>query len=189
MENDIELMMRVKAGDKSAFTEIMRRHYKGVVNYIYRFTYNRETSEDLAQEAFMRLYRSAKRYEAQAKFSTWLYKIATNLCLTEVKSKGRDSNLSLDELEENTGSLPDPRSDKADDLIFRKEIKDKIFEAMKSLPERERLAIILCKYEETPYEEVAEIIGCTTGAVKAYVHRGRMKLIEKLKAHLGGRGL
>lgn len=186
MENDIELMVRVKAGDDSAFTELMRRHYKGVVNYIYKFTNNRETSEDLAQEVFLRTYRSAKRYEPQAKFSTWLYKIATNLCLTEVKNRGKEHNMSLDEIQENVGDLPDANSENAYDFMFRKEIKDSIFEAMKSLPERERIAIILCKYEETPYEEVAEIIGCTTGAVKAYVHRGRMKLIEKLKPYLRG---
>ncbi|MGH7807157.1 MAG: RNA polymerase sigma factor, partial [Thermodesulfobacteriota bacterium] len=103
MESDIELMMRTKSGDDSAFTDLMRRHYKGLVNYIYRFTNNRETSEDLAQEVFLRVYRSVKTYTPQAKFSTWLYKIATNLCFTNVKAKGREQNLSLDEMEENIG--------------------------------------------------------------------------------------
>src|SRR3972149_4196774 len=79
MESDIELMLRAKTGDDSAFTELMRRHYKGVVNYVYRFTNDRANSEDLAQEVFLRVYRSVKRYNPQAKFSTWLYKIATNL--------------------------------------------------------------------------------------------------------------
>ena len=184
MESDIELMVRVKSGDDTAFSELMRRHYRGVANYIYRFINDRGDSEDLAQEVFLRVYRSAKRYKPEAKFSTWLYKIATNLCLTEVKARGKDQGMSLDEIEENSGDLKDSKSADAYDLTFRREIGSAIFEALKSLPERERTAVILCKYEELPYEEVAEIIGCTVGAVKAYVHRGRMKLSQKLRPYL-----
>lgn len=184
MESDIELMLRAKTGDDSAFTELMRRHYKGVVNYVYRFTYDRANSEDLAQEVFLRVYRSVKRYNPQAKFSTWLYKIATNLCITEVKSRNKEQSVSLDEMQENAGELGDSKSEDPSDLTLRREIGTAIFEALKSLSERERVAIILCKYEDLPYEEVAEVIGCTIGAVKTYVHRGRMKLIEKLKTYL-----
>lgn len=184
MESDIELMLRAKTGDDSAFTELMRRHYKGVVNYVYRFTNDRANSEDLAQEVFLRVYRSVKRYKPQAKFSTWLYKIATNLCITEVKSRNKKQSVSLDEMQENTGDLGDSKSEDPSDLTFRREIGTAIFETLRSLPERERVAIILCKYEDLPYEEVAEVIGCTIGAVKTYVHRGRMKLIEKLKTYL-----
>jgi len=184
MESDIELMLRAKTGDDSAFTELMRRHYKGVVNYVYRFTNDRANSEDLAQEVFLRVYRSVKRYKPQAKFSTWLYKIATNLCITEVKSRNKEQSVSLDEMQEKAGELGDSKSEGPSDLTLRREIGTAIFEALKSLPERERVAIILCKYEDLPYEEVAEVIGCTIGAVKAYVHRGRMKLIEKLKTYL-----
>ncbi len=184
MESDIELMLRAKSGDDSAFTELMRRHYKGVVNYIYRFTNDKGNSEDLAQEVFLRVYRSVKRYKPQAKFSTWLYKIATNLCITHVRSGNRGQNVSLDEMQENTGDLGDFTSEDPSDFTFRREIGNTIFEALKSLPKRERVAIILCKYEDLPYEEVAEVIGCTIGAVKTYVHRGRMKLIKKLKSYL-----
>ncbi|GBD38085.1 ECF RNA polymerase sigma factor SigE [bacterium HR37] len=183
-DTDIELINKVKSGDETAFSELMRRHYRGVLNYIYRFTNNRETSEDLAQEVFLRVYRSVKRYKPDAKFSTWLYKIATNVCLTEIKSKGRENNVSLDEIYQSTGEVQDQSGHSAYDVVFRKQVKDLIFDALRSLPPRERMAIILCKYEELPYEEVAEIIGCTPGAVKAYVHRGRMKLIEKLKPYL-----
>ena len=184
MESDIELMLRAKTGDDSAFTELMRRHYKGVVNYVYRFTNDRANSEDLAQEVFLRVYRSVKRYNPQAKFSTWLYKIATNLCITEVKSRNKEQSVSLDEMQENTGDLGDSKSEDPSDPTYRREIGTAIFEALRSLPERERVAITLCKYEDLPYEEVAEVIGCTIGAVKTYVHRGRMKLIEKLKTYL-----
>lgn len=190
MESDIELMLRTKSGDDGAFSELMRRHYKGVVNYIYRFTNVRDNSEDLAQEVFLRIYRSAKQYRPEAKFSTWLYKIATNVSLTHVKR--RNNNLSLDEIDDTGDNTGDPEVEIADDIIYRKEIMSVIYEAMESLPEREKIAIMLCKYEGLSYEEVSEVLECTVGAVKAYVHRGRMKLINRLKPYLtegGGYGV
>jgi len=189
MESDIELMMRAKIGDDRAFAELMRRHYTSMMNYIYRFTNSREISEDLAQDVFLRVYRSVKRYKPEAKFSTWLYRIATNVCLTEASSKGRMKTVSLDEIQENAGDFKDSNSTSGYDLIDRRDIRDAIFEVLTSFPERERISIILCKYDGLSYHEVAEIIGCTVGAVKTYVHRGRMKLIEKLRPFLEERGL
>lgn len=182
MVSDIELMLRTKEGDDGAFSELMRRHYRGIVNYIYRFTNVRENSEDLAQEVFLRMYKSAGRYKPEAKFSTWLYKIATNVSLTHVKRA--KNNMSLDAMAESGGDVGNSDLEIADDIIYRKEIKDVIFQAMESLPEREKVAIMLCKYEGLSYEEVSEVLECTVGAVKAYVHRGRMKLIDKLKPYL-----
>lgn len=187
MDSDIELMLRTKSGDDGAFSELMRRHYKGVVNYIYRFTNLRDNSEDLAQEVFLRIYRSAGQYRPEAKFSTWLYKIATNVSLTYVKKKS-NSNVSLDEIDDGGDATGNPDLDIADDIIYRKEMMNVIFEAMESLPEREKVAIMLCKYEGLSYEEVAQVLECTVGAVKAYVHRGRMKLIERLKPYLSEGG-
>lgn len=186
MESDIELMLRTKAGDDNAFSELMDRHYKGVLNYIYRFTNLRENSEDLAQEVFLRVYRSAGKYKPEAKFTTWLYKIATNVSLTYVKKK--NTNVSLDEMNENKGEHENPNVEISDDIIYRKEMKNAIFNAMETLPEREKIAIMLCKYEGLSYEETAEVLECTVGAVKAYVHRGRMKLIDKLKPYLAEEG-
>jgi len=188
MESDIELMLRTKAGDDSAYSELMRRHYKGVLNYIYRFTNLRENSEDLAQEVFLRVYRSAKQYKPEAKFTTWLYKIATNVSLTYVKKKNKNKNVSLDEMNENTGEVEDSSVEISDDIIYRNEMKNLIFSAMESLPEREKVAIMLCKYEGLSYEETANVLECTVGAVKAYVHRGRMKLVNKLKPYLTEEG-
>ena len=187
MDSDIELMLRTKSGDDGAFSELMRRHYKGVVNYIYRFTNLRDNSEDLAQEVFLRIYRSAGQYRPEAKFSTWLYKIATNVSLTYVKKKS-NNNVSLDEIDDGGDATGNPDLDIADDILYRKEMMNAIFEAMESLPEREKVAIMLCKYEGLSYEEVAQVLECTVGAVKAYVHRGRMKLIERLKPYLSEGG-
>lgn len=182
MESDIELMLRTKAGDDSAFSELMNRHYKGVLNYIYRFTNLRENSEDLTQEVFLRVYRSASKYRPEAKFTTWLYKIATNVSLTHVKKK--NPAVSLDEMNENTGEYEDSEVEISDDIIYRKEMKNMIIKAMETLPEREKVAIMLCKYEGLSYEETADVLECSVGAVKAYVHRGRMKLVKKLKPYL-----
>lgn len=187
MESDIELMLRTKAGDDSAFSELMKRHYKGVLNYIYRFTNLKENSEDLAQEVFLRVYRSASKYRPEAKFTTWLYKIATNVSLTHVTKKNNNS-VSLDEMNENVGEYEGTDIEISDDIIYRKEMKDVIFGAMETLPEREKIAIMLCKYEGLSYEETADVLECTVGAVKAYVHRGRMKLVNKLKPYLTEEG-
>jgi RNA polymerase sigma-70 factor (ECF subfamily) len=181
-------MRRVKLGDDSAFTELMKRHYKSIMNYVYRFTNDRNDSEDLAQEVFLRVYRSVKEYKPQAKFSTWLYKIATNVCLTEIKVKGRMNKVSLDEFQENKGDVRDSNSPSGYDLINRRDIRDSIFQALNAIPEKERTSIILCKYEGLSYDDVADVIGCTVGAVKTYIHRGRMKLIDKLKPILEERG-
>lgn len=184
MDSDIDLILRVKDGDDSAFSEILKRYYNKILNHVYRYTNNRETSEDLTQEIFMRVHRSVKNYRPEAKFSTWLYKIATNLCLTEVTTRERKHASSLDEIQENIGSLEDEKSVDQSNVRYRKEIIKIIFDAMNTLSEKERSAIMLCKYEQLSYDEVAETLDCTVGAVKTYVYRGRMKLIDKLKPYL-----
>ena len=185
MDTDIDLMLRVKNGDDGAFSQLLKRYYNKILNYVYKYTNNRETSEDLTQEIFMRVYRSANSYEPEAKFSTWLYKIATNLCLTEVTSKSKKKSASLDEIQENIGSLEDIKSIDQSDIRYRVEIKSIIHNTMEELSDNEKSALILCKYEQLSYDEVAELLDCTVGAVKTYVYRGRMKLIEKLKPLLG----
>ena len=184
MESDIELMLRVKRGDDGPFNELMRRHFKSVMNFIYRFTNDRDNSEDLAQEVFLRVYRSAKTYKPEAKFTTWLFKIATNLCITEFKYRNKEHTVSLDDIS-NTEDLKDSKISSGFDLTYRNDMRKIIFDTLKTIPERERISIILCKYEGLSYDEVAEVIGCTVGAVKTYVHRGRLKLIERLKPCLG----
>ncbi len=185
MDSDIELMLRVKDGDDGAFSELLKRYYTKILNYVYKYTYSRETSEDLTQEIFMRVYRSANSYKPEAKFSTWLYKIATNLCLTEVTTSSKKKSSSLDEIQENIGSIQDNTSVDQADVRYRLEMKEIIFSSMKILSENERSAIILCKYEQLSYDEVDEMLNCTVGAVKTYVYRGRSKLMEKLKPYLG----
>jgi len=181
-ESDHELALRAKSGDESAFNELMRRHYKGILNFIYKFTYKADICEDLTQEVFLRVYKSINTYEPQAKFSTWLYKIATNLCLTNLKKK--NLNISLDEIRENIGDLEDIKSENAQNLMQRKQLNDRVMTAISTLPEKERLAITLCKYQGLSYVEVSEALECSVGAVKTHIFRGRAKLVEILKPHM-----
>ena len=187
--SDLELVTRVQNGDDSAFSELMKRHYGGILNYISRFTQDANNSEDLTQDVFLRVYRSIGKFKPEAKFTTWLYKIATNVCLTAVKSRGRNTDLSLDEIQDESYDIVEDKSaPNPGDMSYRQEIGHAISIALETLPERERIAVLLCKYEEFNYDEVAEVIGCSVGAVKAYVHRGRMKLISKLEVFLGDEG-
>ena len=178
-DTDHELALKAKSGDEGAFNELMRRHYKGILNFIYKFTYSVDTSEDLTQEVFLRVFKSINSYEPQAKFSTWLYKIATNLCLTNLKK--RKPNISLDEIREYSGEMEDVKSENAFELLHRKQINEKVLEALETLPEKEKAAITLNKYHGLSYIEVSEVLNCSVGAVKTYIFRGRVKLIEKLK--------
>lgn len=187
--SDLELVARVQSGDDSAFSELMKRHYGGILNYISRFMKNANNSEDLTQDVFLRVYRSIGKFKPEAKFTTWLYKIATNVCLTAVKSRGRNTDLSLDEIQDESYDIVEDKSaPNPADMSYRQEIGHAISAALETLPERERIAVLLCKYEEMQYDEVAEVIGCSVGAVKAYVHRGRMKLIGKLEVFLEDEG-
>ena len=176
--NDHELVSRAKSGDDSAFNELMLRHYKGVLNYIHRFTNGSNTSEDLTQEVFYRVYKSLDRYRPDAQFTTWLYRIATNLCISDYKKNRR--NYSLDEISENKGDMQDTSFFEADDNVYRKELKKTIVESLEQLTEKERVAITLCKYQGFSYDEVAKVLDCTVGAVKTHVYRGRMKLVDIL---------
>ncbi|NIP29437.1 MAG: sigma-70 family RNA polymerase sigma factor [Candidatus Dadabacteria bacterium] len=183
MENDIELALKAKNGDDNAYSELMKRHYRGVLNYVYRFMGGSENAEDITQEVFLRVYKSIKNYEPEAKFTTWLYKIATNLCLTKLKKLKK--NLSLDEMNETIGvSIEDKKSKSGYEELFRKELRDIIFNSLGKLPEKEKIAITLCKYEGFSYNEVAEVLDCSLGAVKTHIYRGRMKLIEDLKEYI-----
>lgn len=184
MDIDIELALRAKNGDDGAFSELMQKHYRGVLNYVYRFTNGSENSEDITQEVFLRVYKSIKRYKPEAKFTTWLYKIATNLCLTKLKKMNKKKSYSLDEMTEKIGTIEDIKSKSGYDELFRKELRDILFNALAKLPENERVAITLNKYEGFSYNEVAEVIGCSLGAVKTHIYRGRLKLIDELKEYI-----
>jgi RNA polymerase sigma-70 factor (ECF subfamily) len=181
-----DLMVRVSKGDDEAFEILVTRHQTPVLNLIYRFLGDRAQAKDLAQEVFLRVWQSAKTYEPKAKFTTWIYRIATNLCLNELKTARRRkwfpfyrSEESHENAAEDTYSDDSPT---AEDLLLSKERSRQISEALQDLPENQRMALVLKRYDDLSYQEIAQILGCSVSAVESLLVRAKRTLQEKLKS-------
>jgi RNA polymerase sigma-70 factor, ECF subfamily len=186
---DALLMLRVKRGDRAAFAELVEKYKQPVMNLVFRTLRDEAEAEDLAQNVFLQVYKSAKRYESRAKFSTWLFTIARNLCLNEIRRRSRHPADSLEEAHAEHEEQPRQQfEDKAGiappEKLLHGELAEKIEEALAGLPENQRTAILLCRQEELSYEEIAEILGCSLSATKSLIHRGRETLKQKLKPYL-----
>ena len=183
IEPDNELMKRVAKGDDAAFHTLFERHYRLAYAVIYRQLGVQSEAEDLVQEAFLRVYRAAPKYVPTAKFSTWLYTVVTNLCLNYKRDRARNKLRLVSSRDEDGG---DPMSqlvqddEPEHDAIDQEERTRVVREAIAELPENQRMALILSRYEDKSYEEVAEILGTTVAAVKSLTSRARNTLKEKL---------
>ncbi|MEW6621258.1 MAG: RNA polymerase sigma factor [bacterium] len=182
--SDAELMNRVAMDDTAAFTELLTRYQLPLFNFIYRLLANYEETEDLTQEVFLRVYSSAKRYKPQAKFTTYLFKIARNLCLNKLRKRNRFRLFSLDEDEKYT-DIQAPEHYSPEVRYKKKEVGILIEQALASLPENQRLAVILQRFHNLSYKEVAEVLGCSVSAVESLIFRAKQKLKEKLSASFG----
>jgi len=188
-EADAALMLRVKEGDSAAFAELVDRYKQPIMNLVARMLHDPAEAEDIAQNVFVQVYRFADRYEASARFTTWLFTIARNLCLNELRRRSRRPAESLDALSaEQPGHTPvqveDRHSSSPPDNLLRAELERKVEEAISQLPENQRLALLLCRQDELSYEEMAEVLGCSVSATKSLIHRGRETLKQKLKPYL-----
>ncbi len=189
LDTDAQLMLRFQAGDLRAFESLFWRHSRPMVNFAYRFVRSRETAEELAQEVFLRVHDAAPLYRAQAKFTTWLYRIATNVCLNELRRpRFRAVHQSLDA---STTDDPDDKPMEIQDdhagpdrLMERRAIARALIQALERLPEKQRLAFILNKYQDLSYSEVAEVMKTSEKAVKSLIHRAKETLAARLKPML-----
>jgi RNA polymerase sigma-70 factor (ECF subfamily) len=186
---DAALMLRVKRGDRAAFGELVEKYRQPLFNFICRTLRDEAESEDVAQNVFIQVYKSRDRYERTAKFSTWLFTIARNLCLNELRRRSRHPAESLEEAHAEHEDQPrrqfeDRSQTAAPNQLLEGELAQKIEAALASLPENQRTAILLCRQEELSYEEIATVLGCTLSATKSLIHRGRETLKEKLKPYL-----
>jgi RNA polymerase sigma-70 factor (ECF subfamily) len=180
-----ELMFRTGQGDEYAFQILVERHQTSVLNLIYRFIGDRTRSQDVAQEVFLRVWKAAGDYEPKAKFTTWLYRIAVNVCLNEVKSSHRKKWFRFFSAgsEDQTVGQEDfsDESPSPEDLLLSRERTRQISAALQSLPESQRMALILKRYDGLSYEEIARILNCSVSAVESLLVRAKRNLQEKLK--------
>jgi RNA polymerase sigma-70 factor, ECF subfamily len=183
---DAEFMLRVKAGDEAAFDFLVQKYRRPMVSFMYRMAHNAAAAEDLAQEVFLRVYRSRQTYEASAKFTTWLYRIATNLAVNHARDTRKERpevTVSLDEPDEETGTTMDVRdaSMTAEENLVRQERLAAIRSKVEALPERQRLAVIMHKYQQMDYKQIADVLKLSESATKSLLFRAYETLREQLK--------
>jgi RNA polymerase sigma-70 factor (ECF subfamily) len=181
-----DLMARVAQGDKCAFEVLVKRHQGAVLNIIYRFVGDRHKAEDLAQEVFLRIWQAAGRYKPTAKFTTWMYRITSNLCLNKLKSARRWELILFSPGGKSWSpedSYPDQHAYEGqtpEDLLVAADTKRQVTSALQRLPANQRLAIILKRYDNLSYKEIARILGCTVSAVDSLLVRAKRNLNKYL---------
>jgi RNA polymerase sigma-70 factor (ECF subfamily) len=185
---DAAVMLRVKRGDDAAFVELVEKYKQPVMNLAFRILRDATEAEDLAQNVFLQVHKSAHRYQVSARFSTWLFTIARNLCLNEIRRRTRHPADSLDASQE-TDERParqfeDHKTFLPAESLLHQELEAKIDQALADLPEIQRTAILLCRKDEMSYEEIAKVLGSSLSATKSLIHRGRETLKLKLKPYL-----
>jgi RNA polymerase sigma-70 factor (ECF subfamily) len=180
-----ELVARVADGDEYAFQVLVDRHQRAVLNLIYRYLGDKRQSEDLAQETFLQVWRAAKSFKGKSKFTTWLYRICVNLCLNEIKAARRKNWLQFfRNLSDSKGSQDESLLDEAlnaEDLLLARERSRQISNALQALPENQRIALILKRYEGLSYEEISGVLGCSIPAVESLLVRAKRTLQNKLE--------
>src|SRR5450759_3230209 len=185
MDFDAELMLRVKEGDDASFGVLLGKHRSSVVHFLYRMVQNHAVAEELAQEVFLRVYRSRSTYEPTARFTTWLFRIATHLALNALRD-GKNER-SQERLDDDTGDLPvrqvsDRRPSVEQSMVYQAKL-DEIRRAIMALPEKQRAAVLMHKYEEMEYSQIAKVLSCSESAVKSLLFRAYETLRARL-AHI-----
>jgi RNA polymerase sigma-70 factor (ECF subfamily) len=191
-DSDVEAMLRVKTGDEAAFSYLVQKYRRPMVGFMFRFCHNPSTAEELAQEVFLRIYRSRTGYEPSAKFTTWLYRIATNLAVNharDTRHERPENTVRLDEPDQETGTTPDLADDElsVEAKMVKRERLAAIRSKVNALPERQRLAVIMHKYQEMDYREIAGVLKLSESATKSLLFRAYETLREQLKEFVEGK--
>ena len=187
-ELDDELMQRFQKGDEGAFNHLVRRHQRPLINFIARFTGDKDNAEDLAQETFIRMFKAADRYKpGRAQFKTWMYFIARNLCKNELRNRGRRDRFRVDNIATNDeqidiiASAPADAAFQPDIVLERKELRNAIQKAIADLPDQYRFPLILRDIQGLSYDEISKILELRSGTTKSRINRARLMLKDKLK--------
>ena len=183
---DAEVMLRVGCDDNAAYEYLVHKFHRPMIAFMYRMCHNQALAEELAQEVFLRVYRSRKSYAAEAKFTTWLYRIATNLAVNHARDHKVERSgkvTSLDEPDEETGTTPDVSDPalNAEQAILRRERLEAIKKQVMALPEKQRAAVLMHKYQEMDYREIAAVLKLSESATKSLLFRAYEALRERLK--------
>lgn len=183
---DADVMLRVKAGDQAAFDYLVQKYRRAMISFMYRMAHNSAAAEDLAQEVFLRVYRSRDTYAASAKFTTWLYRIATNLAVNyarDTRHEKPENTVSLDQPDEETGLTMDVADNSltVEQNILRRERMAAIRKHVQELPERQRMAVVMHKYQGMDYRQIAEVLHLSESATKSLLFRAYETLRDKLK--------
>jgi RNA polymerase sigma-70 factor, ECF subfamily len=187
--SDAQIMLRVRAGDQNAFDYLVRKYRRPMISFMYRMSRNNAAAEDLAQEVFLRVYRSRESYEASAKFTTWLYRIATNLAVNharDTRHERAEVTVSLDEPDEETGTtfeIADNHVTAEQSLVQRERVRA-IRSKVEALPEQQRLAVIMHKYQQMDYKQIAAVLKKSESATKSLLFRAYETLRDQLKEFL-----
>ena len=185
LDLDAELMLRVKEGDGASFGVLLDKHRLSVVHFLFRMVQNHAVAEELAQEVFLRVYRSRGTYEPTAKFTTWLFRIATHLALNSLRD-GKNER-SQEKLDDDTRDMPvrqvaDMRPSVEQSMVYQAKL-DEIRRAISALPDKQRAAVLMHKYEEMEYSQIAKVLSCSESAVKSLLFRAYETLRARL-AHM-----
>jgi RNA polymerase sigma-70 factor (ECF subfamily) len=185
LDYDAELMLRVKEGDGASFAVLLDKHRNSVIHFLYRMIQNQAVAEELAQEVFLRVYRSRSTYEPTAKFTTWLFRIATHLALNALRD-GKHERMQ-ERLDDDSSDLPvrqvsDTRPSVEQSMVYQAKL-DEIRRAIAMLPDKQRAAVLMHKYQEMEYTQIAKVLQCSESAVKSLLFRAYEALRARL-AHM-----
>ena len=185
LDYDAELMLRVKEGDGASFGLLLEKHRSPVVHFLYRMVQNQAVAEELAQEVFLRVYRSRSSHEPTAKFTTWLFRIATHLALNSLRD-GKNERLQ-ERLDKDSTDMParqvsDNRPSVEQKMVYQVRLEE-VRQAVAALPEKQRAAVLMHKYEEMEYSQIARVLRCSESAVKSLLFRAYETLRARL-AHM-----
>lgn len=182
---DIRLMELARAGDEAAFQQLVERHQRLVVGTVGRMLATGSDAEDIAQQVFLRVWKNARRYEPRAKFTTWLLKITRNLVFNELRRRSRHPQVPLQtDADEEERPLKDDHALAPDASLLENELQQAVDAAIARLPDTQRMAVILRRYEELSYEEIAEALDQSVSSVKSLLFRARTELRQSLQRYL-----
>lgn len=184
-EREARIMSEIAEGNLSAFKELVELYQRPIINFVVRFIGDKNKAEDIAQEVFLRVFKAAKDYRPKSKFKTWLFKIATNLCLNEIRdNKNSPQFIDLLELNEAGFLAVAPDSYSPEKTFENKQLIDIIRKAITNLPEKQRIALLLQKYNGFSYEEMSQIMGCSVSSVESLIQRARQNMKRMLTHYL-----